>query len=554
MHQHPALSRSYGEAGERLVVTMSLPVAILLAFASGILLPLSFPRNDIEAIAWVALVPLLLAIRGATIKRACALSFLAAQVFFMGVFYWINTIGGFKWFDFMLSGIYLSAYVALFGAAIALISRYTTMTPLATIPVVWVACEYVRSHFLFINLPWALLGHSQYLNIPIIQVATVAGVYGVSFLIVLANTAFVLIIEEWQKSANSTSVISRYRSGLLGLLIVGGCYGVGAVFLAIEQPADRRLTIAVIQPNIPQRLKWDPDYRWKHLEEQVQLSTKAASEGRPRLIVWPEAALPDSLYKNVSLAKAIAKLAQETDSYLIIGGATRPKFGTESIQSTRWVNSAFLISPRGAVEQQYDKIVLLPFAEYLPYRNAFPWPHRFIRNVGSFIPGAKHTIFEADDTRFAVTICWENIFPEHVNTFVRNGAEFIVNMANEAWFDDTAAPYQFLSMSVFRAVENRRAVIRSSNTGISGVIDPYGRIIERVSSANKDVFVAGYAIAPVPVLDTMTFYALHGDVFGRLSVGAAIVLLLLAALWRYHSSHGYGIVLDPAAGHKSSPL
>jgi apolipoprotein N-acyltransferase len=193
-----------------------------------------------------------------------------------------------------------------------------------------------------------------------------------------------------------------------------------------------------------------------------------------------------------------------------------------------------LMDPKGGEPQQYDKIGLLPFAEYIPLEQNIPWSYIKIPDVSPYMQGKEFTVFQEPGFRFGATICWESIFPDLVRQFVKRGAQFIVNLTNEAWFGETAAPYQFLSMSVFRAVENRVFVVRCANTGISCFIDPLGRVVSRVQDGSgKDIFVRGVLTDKVVLMDSDTVYTRYGDVFAWLNMGVASVFLLLALLRPY---------------------
>ena len=171
----------------------------------------------------------------------------------------------------------------------------------------------------------------------------------------------------------------------------------------------------------------------------------------------------------------------------------------------------------------------MPFGEYMPMEDLIPWSSLQVPLVGSYVAGEKFTVFRLPDWRFGVTICWENLFPDFVRQFVKNGAQFMVNITNEAWFGKGSAPYQFLSMNVFRAVENRVYVVRCANTGISCFIDPYGRIIDRVKDdTGEDVFVRGVLTGSIIPLDSKTFYTSHGDWFAWTSMACSVGFLLLA--------------------------
>ena len=181
--------------------------------------------------------------------------------------------------------------------------------------------------------------------------------------------------------------------------------------------------------------------------------------------------------------------------------------------------------------QRYDKIRLFPFGDYLPYKGILPWSFIGVPNISGYIPGEKYTLLELPNAQFGVTICWENIFPDLVRQFVKNGAQFIVNMTNEAWFGETAAPYQFVAMSVFRAVENRVYVVRCGNTGVSCIIDPYGKVVDRVKDENgKDIFVRGVLKGSIIPSKNKTFYTQHGDWPAWLSLAFSTVLLFVTII------------------------
>jgi apolipoprotein N-acyltransferase len=188
-----------------------------------------------------------------------------------------------------------------------------------------------------------------------------------------------------------------------------------------------------------------------------------------------------------------------------------------------------MISPEGKIMGRYNKIHLVPFAEYIPYKDLFPWPSRFISKASNFIAGTEYTIFNLDGAKFGTLICWESVYPELVRQFIKNGANFMVNITNEVLLGDTAAPYQIAAIGVFRAVENRISVVRCANNGISCFIDPIGKIIGRVhDSNNKDIFVEGYLTEEIPLSQRRTFYTMFGDVFVYMNLFMAVFLIGLS--------------------------
>jgi apolipoprotein N-acyltransferase len=326
---------------------------------------------------------------------------------------------------------------------------------------------------------------------------------------------------------------------------MAGIVGITAIFsfasliygytLTSRPLTGKKVMVSVVQGNIAQSKKWDAKYASEIMQTYTEL-TKKASKDRPSLIIWPETATPRAITENLSLLWQIRRIAGETGIPLLIGSSERQKFKKEDAnQKRKYLNSAFLIrsNPKTQKPQRYDKIRLLPFGEYLPLREKVPWHAINIPEISGFARGKEFTVFKLPDFSFSVTICWENIFPEMVREFVKKDAQVIINIANEAWFGKSAAPYQFLSMNVFRAVENRVFVVRSANTGVSCFIDPYGRILDRVKDKNGlDIYVSGILSKPVILRESMTIYTRYGNYFAWLCLLLSVVFLLLAALYK----------------------
>ena len=449
----------------------------------------------------------------------------------MGIFYWINVINDFTLIHFILLGVYLGAYFGLFGLALNLISKRTGISSVFTAPFIWVSMEYLRSHAGFLGLPWALAGHSQYLNLPLIQISSFTGVYGVSFLIVMVNAALSEAIVSWKGGKQAPT---QYWSTVVKPAIVPFCL-LGATLIyglsVISESSDREtITISVIQANLPQIIRGQPGMRELNLQKLIRLSKEAAARSQASLIVWPETAVQGSLTKERYLLNIFSALAKEAQSHLLLGVSVRPKFGSRAPKVKNRFNSAFLVSPSGNIVGQYNKIHILPFGEYLPYKGLLPWPPSFALQAGDVTAGKEITLFDLNNVKFGVAICWESIFPDLFRQFVKNGATFMVNITDEAWFEKTAAPYQFMAMNVFRAVENRVSIARAANTGISGFIDPNGRVIGKVSNGTQDIFVEGYLTMAIPVSEKRTFYTNYGDVFAYASLAATFVALVVSLM------------------------
>jgi apolipoprotein N-acyltransferase len=515
------------------------PISILLSIFSGILLFASFPPFGVPFLVWIALIGLLILIPGLRVWQSFFLSLVGGMVFFIGIFDWILEVAGYTYLHHAILAIYLGTYFGIFGLAVSFISRRSgPAMALFSAPFIWVSLEYIRSNFFFLALPWGLLAHSQYQNPLAIQTASVAGTYGVSFLIVMANSALAALVLLASKHFNYRFLkISKASSqcGFSAVLVMAVVLLSTTLFYGhakISQPTEgRKINLSLVQANIEQEKKWNPRYAGYIMQTHAELTREAAND-HPDLIVWPEAATPRSINRDPNISTKIRKLVNETQTPLLLGSSLAAKFKKEDQKREgRLKNSAILIFPKNssAENQHYDKISLMPFGEYLPHEDTIPWSLIKAGAIGHYLPGTEYTVFQLPKGRFSVTICWENLFSDLVRQFVKEGAQFIVNITNEAWFGDTAAPYQFLSMSVFRAVENRVYIVRCANTGISCFIDPCGRVVDRVKDENgRDVFVRGVVTGPVVPLESVTIYTRYGDWFIWSSFASVAVFLVFA--------------------------
>jgi apolipoprotein N-acyltransferase len=507
---------------------------LLSVLCSVLLLILAFPAFDCAFLAWIALVPLLIALQEKTLRPAFFLSLLTGTGFWMGHCYWVNVVPGVTWTDFTLCGLYLGSYVGLFAVVVGFVSRHTRLPLLLTTPAVWVAVEYLRAHAGFLGVPWALLGHSQYRNLSLIQLASLTGVYGISFVIVMVNVTVSECILAWAVGSPQPPAPHRltpWQSGTItgAVLALSLIYGIQAL---AQSSGGETVSVTVVQGNIAQELKWKLEMQKLNLDTYVRLTHEARQQSQTSLMVWPETAVQGFLPQDLYVLSTFARLVHGINVPVLVGGSQRPTSGPKEWRTTHRLNSAFLIAPLRGIVRSYSKMHLLPFGEYLPYQDVLPWPARFtsIPDIANFLPGEDYTLFDLEGHRFGVLICWESLFPELARQFVNQGAEFLINMTNEAWFAETAAPYQFLMMNVFRAVENRVSVVRSANTGISGFIDPYGRILGKVEKDTKDIFVAGHLTKEIGLLHRSTLYTQYGDLWAYLNVSGTVFLLGAAFL------------------------
>jgi apolipoprotein N-acyltransferase len=456
----------------------------------------------------------------------------------MGIFHWILVIKGYQIYHHAILAVYFASYFALFGAALAFISkRAGEAAALFASPFLWVLQEWLRGNMFFLGLPWGLLGHSQYRTLNVIQIAALTGTYSISFLIILVNSALVVLLRRVPIRFSGFTIFwtkVRWTKPEIVLLVstalcVGSVLGYG--YVGVSQRIDgKSIDVALIQGNIEQEKKWDPKYIDEIMNTYSHLTVTAA-QYRPLMIIWPETATPGSISINPDIYDKLVNLVKKIDTPLIFGSAQHRKFAMEDQGSQRFLNSAFLLTPSQDTRtpQHYDKILLFPFGEYLPYKEVIPWRFLNVSSFNEYIRGNEYTVFHISPHRFGVTICWENIFPGLVRQFVKNGAEFIINITNEARFGKTAAPYQLSAISVFRAVENRTYVIRCANTGISCIIDPFGRIAFSLRDLKgNDIFTRGILLGKIIPGNRKSAYTRFGDTFPVLSSFVSIAFLIIA--------------------------
>ncbi len=488
---------------------------VFLSALSGLLLTLAFPKAGLDVLAWVALVPFLYTLREGTRRDHLISGLSFGTAHFLSLLYWVGyTLNTYGYIPLPLCipiVLLLALYLALYPCFFAWIIGRPGTKPLALIgvaPALWVCLEYVRAWALT-GFPWELLGYSQHRVLPLIQIADLFGVYGVSFLVVLVNTAVLTVFlvvskKTWQGGGlpGKTALIH----GAVALLCFALTWSYGSSRIRqIDATTARaaRATLSVIQGNIDQSLKWNASYQHQTLFKYRQLSMQAAEE-HSDLIVWPETSAPFYFENDKGLTSLVRQTIETCGSEFLIGF---PSY-EQDMDRFRFYNSAHLFNPRGEITGSYSKVHLVPFGEYVPLQKFLPFIQKLTAQSGDFFPGEKGSILPFSKGGLGVQICFEVIFPELARAMVKNGAGIIVNITNDAWFGTSSAPFQHFSMVKFRAVENKRVVARAANTGISGFIDPVGRVI-----AQTGLFEDRQLTRPVPLAGTLTFYTRYGDVF-----------------------------------------
>ena len=510
---------------------MTRAIVFSLPVVSALLTTLSFPSVDLGFLAWVGLSPLLIALRLSRPAAAAGLGFLFGCLFCIGTFYWLNGIAGVTLPVFLLPVAAFGVYSLLFGFLYNVFGRSIGPSIILGAPALWVALEYTRVNLFFLSLPWNLLGQSQYHYLPVIQIADLTGVYGVSFVLVMVNQ---LVSEILELAAFRRTPRPNWVGQILAVTLVLGLTLTYGWSKLIAPVSGGQLRVAIVQANVLARNNMTPPDRVAHLRAYERLTREAAS-AQPDLIVWPSSSLPAPM-GSMLVQYSTARLAYQTKAHLLVGGAGGDKIAPQLEGHQPHANSEFLISPSGQIAGEYHKIRLTPFNEYVPLQGKIPWPRWITPLRESFVPGETYTLFQISEARFGAPICGENMHPDLFRSFVRDGANFMVSVTNEAFYGRTSAPYQSLALNVFRAVENRVAVARAATTGISAFIEPTGRIVDRVVDGNgKDIFVSGFLVRNVPLSTSRTFYTLYGDVFASGMFALALVMVLASMVARRSS-------------------
>ena len=493
--------------------------AWLLAILSAALQVVVFPLANLYWLSWIAVTPLLVAIlrarRPRTLQLQGAEKFLPASpvqgfllgyltgiLWYCGNCYWIYSTmkqyGGINAFGaaglLFLFALYLGLYHGLFGLIVSWLARGESglRNALVLSPFVWIAVELARTRIT--GFPWDLLGVTQVDNIPMARIATVTGVYGVSLEIMIVNAAFA-----------AAFLLRRKRRSLLWAALAATLVLQGARWIpAPVIPADH--TALLVQENIPvlDNGDWTAQYFSDTLADLSRLSlTPPESKRHPELIVWPESPAPfnggDPLFRG-----AISQIAETGQAWMVVGS-----IGVESAvpdHPTRIFNSAALVAPNGAWGPRYEKIHLVPFGEYVPFKDFFSFAGGLTKEVGDFSRGSSRLPLPAGEQKLGVFICYESIFPDDIRQFAANGAQVFVNISNDGWYGDSGAYAQHLEQARMRAVENARWLLRDTNTGVTATIDPFGRVVASTPRKLRNVLEAPYALSA-----ETTFYTRHGD-------------------------------------------
>ena len=506
----------------------------LPAVLTGFLLICSFPRLDQGYLAWVALVPLLLSAFRWEPNKAFWLGGAAGLVANLGIFYWvINAMvvyGGLPIVVALLILLllvgFLSLYTAVFSFLISYLAKDNSFLRWTLPPLLWTTLEFLRAHIMS-GFPWASLGYSQYLYLPIIQTAEVTGFYGVTFLIVLVTSTVATFLHESLKDERKLIIkISTDKMLLTGLLVflVNFAFGtlrIGQIETHLNE-SSAYVNVSLIQGNITQDKKWDEAYRDEIFKTHLEL-TRESLRDKPDLVIWPESSVPFLFLRDKVYTKELLDFVSEEKVFLLFGGDYL-KGEKDNYQA---FNSAFLLSPGPKLLGRYDKNHLVPFGEYIPLKSLLFFVNKMVVGEMDYSAGGELNILKIPRGAFGVQICYEIIFPELSRRLALKGADFMAVVTNDAWFGRTSAPYQHFSMMVFRAIETRRPFVRAANTGITGGVDQVGRI-----TSASPIFVKGVFPEKIRLSNNkQTLYSRSGDAF---AMAVALITIILTGLRFLH--------------------
>jgi apolipoprotein N-acyltransferase len=517
--------------------------AWLLVLLSAALQILILPLPNLYMLCWVAVTPLLIAIMRtrpphtlqlragikllpASPAQAFLLGYACGILWYAGTCYWIYSVmhqyGGVTTPAgigiLILFCLYLAIYHGVFGLLLSLLAGSTPVNLRAFLlsPVLWVAVELARTRIT--GFPWGLLGTTQVDNIPLARVASVTGVYGLSFEIMLVNAAFA-----------AAYLVQREKRKRLALAtaIAAVILQAGSLVPAPAIPTDHNAVL--VQANVPilEGSDWTKAYFNETLRSLTETSLDLpGGSPHPDLIVWPENPAPfytsDPLFRD-----AVSNVARRSNAWLLAGSIGIRNASATPAQPTEIYNSASLISPNGEWVSRYDKTHLVPFGEYVPFKQIFSFAGGLTKEVGDFSRGTSRAPLDAGSTKLGTFICYESIFPDEIRQFANNGAQVLVNISNDGWYGDSGAYAQHLKQSRMRAVENDRWLLLDTNTGLTAVIDPIGRIVASAPRKTRTTLRVPFALS-----NATTFYTRHGDWFAYLCAIISVVALFMRLIVR----------------------
>ncbi len=490
-----------------------------LAALTGLLQILVFAPASASPLAWVAFVPLLLALRSAgTVYRKLSLAAFSGMVANVGQLNWIaHTMNHYTgvppvvgWAATLLVASMVTSFWVIWVWLSEMLSSRYRISSYLSFPAVWVLTELLRLYVL--QFPWNFVGYALVPASLLRQSADLFGVYGLSFVIVWINVVIASAVPDGnlpEDTAATRRQLWMAAGAVMAMLVYGE---IRLLSLRSPESSGQPLHLLLVQGNIPQTMRWNPEYTETTVEKYLNLTRDALSSGLASgptgVVFWPESAMPFPLYSHPEYRERLSGFATETGMPLITGALHSEPLPDGTNQ---WFNSLFVFEPgdRLGPAARYDKVELVPYGEYVPFRFLVPVLKLFEGNATEgFTAGRDPKPLSAGSWRFAPLICYEGLFPLHVRGLVNRGAQFLLNGTNDAWFGPTSAPEQLLNMSSLRAVETRHYLFRVANTGLTAGVDPSGEIVDRTK---LDIDATRLFSAPLPTTANSSFYLMWGD-------------------------------------------
>lgn len=502
----------------------------LLAALSGAILSLSFYGAHPSFYSWFCLAILLFGLLGARARVAFFCGFLHGLIFVVTCVPWVAEVlsvhGGMSatagWAVLLLIATVWGCSIGLYTWMVQRVSQQGIGLALFGAPFLWISTEVLRAYLPEISFPWGLLGYPAAGNAAMVQLTTITGIYGISFLVAGFNSLLIWVLASApEEKKRRLSVVAAALLTLLAVQIVGPRFVPTATATHVAR---------AVQPNFPENMQYVGDWYAEHkadMAELEQLSLRRSPGGQlPDLLVWPEAPAPFS-FQDPHFGPYISRLAGEFQHPVVVGiidwkpilesGKGIPRTGLVPY------NSAAVLNSNGQRTFLYDKIHLVPFGEYEP----FPLIHQVVTSVseevGGFRKGRERNLGHlSNGDTFSIFICYEAIYAGEIRQFADNGAQLLINISNDGWFGKSEAAEQHLRMARVRAVENRRWLIRDTNSGITAAIDPYGNVTRAMKRDTRDS-----ADLPYDFRTDKTIYTRFGDWFAWMCVGVSAILVLL---------------------------
>jgi len=514
-------------------------IAIPLSTLSAMLLLFSYPPYNLNFLAFFALMPILYVVYRSNLAKTLGYGILFAFLFYCLYLFWMNAYMAMVGVAFVT--VAFGGFFVLSLLIINLVSRAFPKYRAILVPFIWIAVDFGRS-FGFLGFTFGSIGYTQHNFLPFIQLADIGGEQLISFIIVLFSAGLVELVPEIfrgrafkLKEMSPYYIIPFYVSiGLIALSIIYGW-----VRLSEQIPDEPRMKISMIQGLSSPRTTWKEE-KWKTLRTLTKLTRESYWEEEDLdLIVWTETAIRTSLRPNLAYGTSyhmrIQRLVQEAETHFIIGspdnyyideGDELNEEYLDELYPTRgetevWTNSAYYLNPQGEIIGKYDKIQLTPFGEHFPLGERIAFLRKILDNFtdsAGFTRGTELMVFENEKMKFGVVICWEGTYGYFIREFVRNGADFILNISNDMWTQTKAGHFQHFTITKFRAIENRIWYARAANDGVTAITDPYGRVVGILP-----IKEAGYLIGEVGPNLRMTFYTRYGNILPKLSLAVLFI-------------------------------